>query len=637
MSPADGKRRPDPPEQGWPVPDPCSILALLVHGQQSYPERRCMTDIAGLKPDTQAAAWMGVSVLLMSQRPLVVALVGGAVSPFVFQFWTSLTLSLVWFVYLLWASPDLVRRRDIWVWCVRRLRTFDGALAMLNGFNMSLFVWAALFIDTALVTVIAAGWPILFVFYRQRQEKQSNRYRHVAVQDWLLMAVAMAGVALVILSQTGGVTADGGWRLIWGVLLAVASAVSVSWISYRFKMGTDLHKKEAETSADRKDEVVCVLAVSTVASIPVIVGGLLIGLTVFPPDTGRGAGLAGFVSGPVVWIIASAIVTSLGTIAFRYANLETSNLGVNAMQYLLPVLSLVWLGVFATVTVYRTDILWVGAAAVISVNALINFRSEDRAGFKWLVLSLFGFGFVIYMRDEWFTHIPGYGWFPGFSDYYGVLGAGATVFVLILSFRTSRLAARTAGEDQQTYMLWRRLDALSADVQTRCVLLHHVRTIDTTRDITKLEEAYNYVTDRIEQAGLYRSEAAELQGNLDTLVNSKQKGRNLAELIVLVMLAFLVAGMAVFARTETQAWPALVNDVLSMLLASTVTFMTVHLFDRRSERDLHLITDTGKVKFRTLNTGKKHNPRVEQTITVGIGFAVIGIYIYLMALKWLPV
>jgi len=61
--------------------------------------------------------------------------------------------------------------------------------------------------------------------------------------------------------------------------------------------------------------------------------------------------------------------------------------------------------------------------------------------------------------------------------------------------------------------------------------------------------------------------------------------------------------MAVFARTETQAWPALVNED--------------HVPNRQ--------------------TGEKHNPRVEQTITVGIGFAVIGIYVWLMAVKWLPV
>ena len=121
-----------------------------------------------------------------------------------------------------------------------------------------------------------------------------------------------------------------------------------------------------------------------------------------------------------------------------------------------------------------------------------------------------------------------------------------------------------------------------------------------------------------------------MQGNLDTLVNSKQKGRNLAELIVLVMLAFLVAGMAVLPAPRRKAWPAPVNDVLLMLLASAVTF-------RRSEHDLPLITDTGKAMFQTATRTEEHNRIVEQTISVGIGFAVIGIYIWLMILKWLPV
>ena len=595
-----------------------------------------MTDTARLKPDTRAASWMGVSVFLNSWTPLAVALVGGTVGPFVFQFWAYSTMSLVWLVYLIWTHPGLVRHSDIWTWILRRLPTRDGVLAMLNGFNLTFFVGATLFLDTALVTVITGGWLILFVAYRKQHDP---RYQRMTGQHWLLLSIAMAGVALVTFSQAGGITTEGGWRLLWGVLLAAASAVCGSWISFRFRLGIELYHDRysmSDISDTRRDELACVLAVSIVTSVASILSGLLIGLTVFPGDTGPGTHLGGFVSTPVVWLIAIGIVSALGNIAFRYANLEATNLGVNAMQYLRPVLSLVWLAVFATITVYRTDFLWVGAAAVIAVNALINFRSEDRAWFKWLVLSPLGFGFVIYMRDEWFTHIPGYGWFPGFGDYYGVLGAGATVFVLILSFRTSRLTARTASEEQQTYILWRRLDALSTDKQTRRVLLNHVQTIDTTRNIGELEHAYNYVTDQIEQAELDRSEAAEMQGNLDTLVNSKQKGRNLAELIVLVMLAFLVAGMAVFARTETQAWPALVNDVLSMLLASAVTFMTVHLFDRRSERDLPLITGAGKVMFRTVKTDAKHNPRVEQTTTVGIGFAVIGIYVWLMAVKWLP-
>ena len=340
-----------------------------------------MTDTARLNPDTRAAAWMGASVFLTSWWPLVAALTGASVGPFTFQFWSSLTACLGWSGYLLWACPNLVRRRDMWVWCVRRLRTFDGALAMLNGFNMSLFVWATLFLDTALVTVITAAWLILFVAYQRRNDR-SGRYRRMGVQDWLLMAVAMAGVALVILSQSASVTTRGGWRLLCGVLLAAASALFSSWVAFRFKLGTQLYnsryKHTTGGSDGRKTEVVCVLAVSTVASVPAIVGSLLIGLTVFPPDTGRGTGLAGFVSGPVVWVAAAAIVSSLGTIAFRYANLQAANLAVNAMQYLRPVLSLVWLAVFATITVVRPDWLWIGAALVIAANALINRRSAPR-------------------------------------------------------------------------------------------------------------------------------------------------------------------------------------------------------------------------------------------------------------------
>ena len=571
-------------------------------------------DATSLKPDTRAALWMGVSVFSMSWVPLVVALVGATVGPFVFQFWLNLVISVVWFIYLMWTCPSLIRRRDIWTWIIRRLLTRDGVRAMLNGFNSALFVSATLFLDTALVTVITGGWLILFVAYQKRHDTRT-RYRVIVVQDWLLMGMAMAGIALVTLSQSGGITTDGGgWRLLWGLLLAASTAVSLSWISFRFRLGIDLyHSKYTGTSEirdDRKAELACVLAVSIVTNTAGILSSLLVGLTFFPGHRGQGTYLGGFVSVTIIWIVIVGIVSSMGNIAFRYANLQTKNLGVNTMQYLRPVLSLVWLGSFATVTVSRTDFLLIGATAVIAVNALINFRSEERTGFKWLIVSLLGFGFIVYMRDEWFTHIPGYGWFPAFGDYYGLLGAGATVFVLILSFRASRLNHRTIGEGQQTDALWRQLAGRPAD---------------------------EYVRHQIETAGLARSETARLQANVDTLVNSRQRGRNVAELIVLVMLAVVVAGIAVFARIEAEVWPTLLNDVLSMLLASAVTFMTIHLFDQRSERDDSLITETGSVLFRDTARSAEQNPKVEQTISVGIGFAIVGMYIYLMTIKWLPV
>ena len=334
-----------------------------------------MADIVGLKPDTRAAAWMGVSVFLASWFSLVVALTGSVVGPFVFQFWVYLTMSVGWFLYVMWTRPDLVRRRMMWAWIVRRLRTADGVAAMLNGFGASLFVWATLFVDTALVTVVASATPMLFVAYRKQHDKGYGRYRRMSTQDWLLIGAAMSGMTLVTLSQTGAITGGGGWRLLCGVLLAAASAVCGSWISFRFKMGTRLHDHMADVSDGRNGELACVLAVSIVTNIPGILGGLLIGVTLFPAEAG--AYLGGFVSAPVVWAVAVGVAGTVGEIAFRHANLTTTNLAVNALQYVQPVLALVWLTAFATINVVRTDLLWVGAAVVIAANAVINLRSES--------------------------------------------------------------------------------------------------------------------------------------------------------------------------------------------------------------------------------------------------------------------
>ncbi len=523
---------------------------------------------------------------------------------------------------------------------VRNLPTRDGILSIMNNFNSVFFVWATFFIDTALVTVITGGWLILFVVYQKRYDKRA-RYSALRLQDWLLMGAAMAGVALVTLSQAGSLNTSGGWRFIWGLSLAALSTVCASWVSHRFKLGAELYESQLRDGIPEVDggkiEISCTLAVSIVANVVGILFSLLIGLLYFPGETGSGVYLNGFISSAVVSIIAIGGVSGLSAIAFRYANLETKNLGVNAMQYLRPVLSLVWLGLFATVDLYRTDFLWIGATAVIAVNALINFRSEERAGFKWLILSLLGFGFIVYMRDEWFAHIPGYGWFPTFGDYYGLLAAGVTAFVLILSFRTSRLNARSANEEQQTHILCQELLQLATSNSHRVTILKNIRTIDTAKDITRLKKAYECLSQEIGTAGLEGSERARLQANLNTLVDSKQRGRNIAELIVLVMLAFVVSGLAVFARTEAATWPALLNDMFSMLLASVVTFMTIHLFDQRSERDDPIITETGSVLFRDHVPTGEQNPKVERAISIGIGFAVIGIYAYLMVLKWLPV
>ena len=62
----------------------------------------------------------------------------------------------------------------------------------------------------------------------------------------------------------------------------------------------------------------------------------------------------------------------------RKANLTTTNLGINAIAYGAPVLSLLWLYWIANTQVARWDYLILGAAVIIAANLLISFESEVR-------------------------------------------------------------------------------------------------------------------------------------------------------------------------------------------------------------------------------------------------------------------
>lgn len=322
---------------------------------------------------------MGVSVFLMSWVPLVIAVAGPSVGPFMFQFWYNLTMSVVWFGCLLWVCPDLVRDRRIWWDGVRCLFTRGGVRSMMNGLTWTAFVWASLLLDAALVTVITGGGLMLFVVYRGRHDTL-NRYRKLGVYDWLVMGSAVVGVGLVTLSRYGGfVVGGGGWRLLWGLSLAAVAALLVSWVSFKFRLGTDMFRRRCSGGGARF-EVGCILVISLVANVPGMLVGLVVGL-VFASDYGEvGVSLSGVLSVAVVWMIVVGSVGALGSFASISANVRTADLGVNALQYFRPVLSLVWLWMFATVTVSRADWFVVGAAVVVAVNVLIGLRSGDRAG-----------------------------------------------------------------------------------------------------------------------------------------------------------------------------------------------------------------------------------------------------------------
>jgi hypothetical protein len=273
---------------------------------------------------------------------------------------------------------DLIRHADIWIFVLKRLRTRDGLISLAPPLWILFFVWATFFIDTILVTVLAATSPMLFVMFRQwhDQGRSTRRYKSVMLKDWGMLLIALASISLVTLSQAGGLLIEGSWwRIPAGLLLSACSAMCVSWMAYRFKLGEDLYGSrcrggQREGIGD-KAELACLLVVMVVTSVVGLAIGLL-GILAF----GEGRAF----SPEALSVVVLGLVSGSGGILFRHANLETTNLGVNAIAYLRPVLSMIWLGWFATVEVHRPDWLIIGTIGVIVANALINLRPSSSSG-----------------------------------------------------------------------------------------------------------------------------------------------------------------------------------------------------------------------------------------------------------------
>lgn len=135
-----------------------------------------------LGTETRAAAWMTGAVFMWSWVPLAVAIVGTSVGPFMFIVWAIPTWVLVWLVYLILKHPHMVSRKDVWARGVEQLRTRNGVLAALVPFELLCFVFASQFMDTALVTILVSGYPILFVLWRRGHDRKHVNQRYSSVR-----------------------------------------------------------------------------------------------------------------------------------------------------------------------------------------------------------------------------------------------------------------------------------------------------------------------------------------------------------------------------------------------------------------------------------------------------------------------
>ena len=430
-------------------------------------------------------------------------------------------------VYFWVRYRDIVLDRRVWISARKRMLSWAILWGTISYFEIAFFSWSSQFVDISITLIVFELWPIIVIFLTARLLNE-RRYERLTPRMLALLALCFAGLVFLTLSQTVSTNHDGNGTsalaLGIGITLALISAILVSLTVYSLRWGVDLanevsnYHKIPKASLEMFGAVFGVAA-SSVVAFPV---SAFIGLS-----TGEKLAIEGF----AVSIVAGLFVGVMATIFWRKANLITHNLGINAIAYMTPIISLVGLSMISKVNVPHPDLLVIGVAAIVTANLLISFEAEVGFGFKSLIIALWVCGVLVYLRPIENTLFFLENWIWTDTSYFETLTLAATIFTLILSFRVARLVSRTSDEENMTFMLLQKLDFLSRRGVLDRKALQYLMVIDVSEQKPKnIKDAYDKIMNYIlsgaakgDASDGERQQLSEAAAELNSLVHSKNR------------------------------------------------------------------------------------------------------------------
>ena len=399
--------------------------------------------------DHLALPVMMLVVVGYSLAPLAIS--SGGDNPFLINLFWRIGLILGYISFLLLFAKSLIFKSEcrglIWerLFALRKVGNWRNMsylafpLAVVGNFDSALFVFATRYTDVAIIAVLFETWPIFYILIVARilRNERSPDQGIPAFSMAFLVGVAFIGLVFVYASQQQGGVLEFVLRLaIWNQLgiigLALGAAFLGAFPAFSFRWGMDLSKEVASTVNRSPEDKSLQLACITFAT-------MLANVVSMPISLGLGVGLGEdlpihnlFQHNIIFLIVVGGVIAyALPTILWRLANLlSLENPGINALAFLIPILSVVWLVLFSEVNLAKWDYFIMGTLAVITANLLINFQAEIRWGFKALLLTLGTSGAVVYLRDGAFENLDIDRWHWTAGGYFEALALSATVFTL---------------------------------------------------------------------------------------------------------------------------------------------------------------------------------------------------------------
>ena len=229
-------------------------------------------------------------------------------------------------------------------------------------FDLAFWVWAATLIDPLVVTIIYQLMLIGMVWLAARLGRKistgQRRSPHVIDgKHWTLMTFSFLGAALVIWSETDAVGTLN-WLGVAVALVGAATATGSLW-------GTVSTGRLMGWPGGNPHDLVWNATFSAVAGRVLAFPLTLAGSILFFPPTDNSFDLTWTTVGFLSLIGA---FNAIGALSHRYSLYVTSSLNVQRIMFFSPVLQMLWLWIFADVSIANPQALLIGAAIVLLSN-----------------------------------------------------------------------------------------------------------------------------------------------------------------------------------------------------------------------------------------------------------------------------